>query len=172
MAKPKTIHTLESLTAKTTEEGDCRLWTGYRGNANTPMVYHDGKLIAVRKLVLQLHGVPIVGTYHGTSCGNPLCVEHSHIVQRTPKQHHKHMGKLVSRSASNAARIAKITKKKREQVGKITQDHAALIRLSDETGPVLAERYGVTKSLVNRIKAGRAWAVEFGNPFAGLGARA
>lgn len=135
------------------------------------MVYHDGALIAVRKLVLQLHGVPIVGAYHGTSCGNPLCVEHSHIVQRTPKQHHKHMGKLVSRSASNAARIAKITKTKRDG-GKITQDHAALIRLSDETGPVLAERYGVTKSLVNRIKAGKSWTKEFGNPFTGLGARA
>lgn len=167
MAKPKTIHTIESLMALTTEEGDCRLWDKYLGNG-VPMIFHDGKLIQVRKLMLMLQGIEVRTRYTSPSCNNPLCVEPSHIVQRTSKQQHSHMAKMVSASPSNHSRIIKITKARREQVGKITQEQAIEIRMSDESGPVLADRFGITRSMVNRIKRGQSWVQEFGNPFAGL----
>lgn len=167
MAKPKTIHTIESLMALTTEEGDCRLWDKYLGNG-VPMVYHDGRFIQVRKLILELQGVDVWARYTSPRCNNPLCVEPSHIIQRSPKQQHTHMAKRVSIAPSNQGRIIKITKARREQVGKITQAQAIEIRMSDESGPVLAERFGITRSMVNRIKRGKSWVQEFGNPFAGL----
>lgn len=167
MAKPKTIHTLESLYALTTEEGDCRLWDKYLGNG-VPMVYHDGKFIQVRKLILTLQGIDVWARYTASRCNNPLCVEFDHIIQRSAKQQHTHMGKRVAVSPSNHARIAKITLARRQQVGKINQAQAIEIRMSEESGPVLAERYGVTRTLISRIKRGKSWAQEFGNPFAGL----
>lgn len=167
MAKPKTIHTIESLMTLTTEEGDCRLWDKYLGNG-VPMIYHDGKFIQVRKLILLLNGANVLLKYTATRCNNPLCVEPSHIIQRTAKQQHTHMAKLVSGSPSNHSRIIKITKARREQVAKITQEQAIEIRMSDESGPVLAERFGITRSMVNRIKRGQSWAQEFGNPFSSL----
>lgn len=167
MAKPKTIHTIESLMTLTTEEGDCRLWDKYIGNG-VPMVYHDGKLIQVRKLMLMLQGIEVRTRYTAPTCNNPLCVDPSHIIQRTAKQQHTHMAKLVSGSPSNHSRIIKITKARREQVAKITQEQAIEIRMSDESGPVLADRFGITRSMVNRIKRGQSWVQEFGNPFAGL----
>ena len=167
MAKPKTIHTIESLMALTTEEGDCRLWDKYLGNG-VPMVFHDGKLIQVRKLLLLLQGIEVRTRYTAPTCNNPLCVEPSHIVQRTSKQQHAHMARQVSASPSNHSRIIKITKARREQVGKITQEQAIEIRMSDESGPVLAGRFGITRSMVNRIKRGQSWAQEFGNPFSSL----
>ena len=167
MAKPKTIHTIESLMALTTEEGNCRLWNKYLGNG-VPMIYHDGKFIQVRKLLLTLQGIEIRTRYTSPSCNNPLCVEPSHIVQRTEKQQHTHMARLVSQSPSNHMRLAKITKARRDLYAKLTQEQAIEIRMSIESGPVLAERYGVTRTLISRIKRGQTWAQQFGNPFAGL----
>lgn len=167
MAKPKTIHTIESLMALTTEEGDCRLWDKYLGNG-VPMVFHDGRFIQVRKLILELQGVDVWARYTSPRCNNPLCVEPSHIIQRSPKQQHTHMAKRVSLAPSNQGRIIKITKARRAAVGKITQDQAIEIRMSDESGPVLADRYGVTRTMISRIKRGESWAQEFGNPFSGL----
>lgn len=172
MSKTKTVYTLQTLLDRTTEEGDCRLWTGYAQNG-APMVFHDGKLIQVRKLVLILTGVTLRGQYTACRCGDPLCVAPAHIVQRTVKEHHTLMGLRVSQSSSNPARVAKITKARRGKLAKITQEQANEIRCSDESGPVLGARYGITKSQVRNIKIGRSWNVslDFGNPFAGLGAR-
>ena len=167
MTKPKTIHTIDSLMALTTEEGNCRLWNKYLGNG-TPMVYHDGKLIQVRKLLLTLQGIEVKTRYTATTCNNPLCVEPSHIVQRTSKQHCSHMAKALSNSPSNQSRIIKITKARRAQAAKITQEQAIEIRMSDESGQVLAERFGITRTRINSIKRGESWVQEFGNPFSGL----
>ena len=39
--------------------------------------------------------------------------------------------------------------------------------MSTESGPALADRYGVNRSLINRIKRGDAWK-DYTNPFGGL----
>jgi hypothetical protein len=50
---------------------------------------------------------------------------------------------------------------------KLSESKVQEIRLSDEPGPVLAERYGVSKSWINKIKRGEVWRV-LSSPFAGL----
>ncbi len=64
-------------------------------------------------------------------------------------------------------RSAKIAVAKRAQTGKITLDDARQIRTSDEPVKVLAERYGLSKDRIYRIRRGLAWR-EYSNPFAGL----
>jgi hypothetical protein len=50
---------------------------------------------------------------------------------------------------------------------KLSESNAQEIRLSEETGPVLAERFGVSRSWINKIKRGRAWRV-LSSPWQGL----
>jgi hypothetical protein len=50
---------------------------------------------------------------------------------------------------------------------KLSESKAQEIRLSDDSGPVLAERFGVSRGLINRIKRGRAWRV-LSSPWQGL----
>lgn len=50
-------------------------------------------------------------------------------------------------------------------------DKATEIRLRTEPAHVLAPIYGVDKSLIVRVRAGKAWRDLSSSPFAGLGAR-
>ena len=70
------------------------------------------------------------------------------------------------------ARTAKIAKTRRHSNvnKKLDIDKAREIRMSTESGPVLAARYGVNRSLISRIKRGTDWK-DYANPYAALGAR-
>lgn len=74
-------------------------------------------------------------------------------------------------SFSSRSRAAKIAAGKRSSgAAKLTLEQAREIRASEDTGPVLAERYGVNRSLIGSIRRGVAWR-DYSDPFAGLGAR-
>lgn len=157
-------HTIESLKARTVEEGDCWNWTGYLGN-KVPAVSHDGKMTSVRRLFRDLMGNPVKkGWFVLPKCGNSVCVNPDHSKLLSPKQFTQHMGKSAIGSLT---RRMKIQAYKQRTVGKLTWDKADEIRLSTEPSREVAARYGVDKSLVCRIRAGKAW-VRYNSPFAGL----
>lgn len=152
----------------TVEEADCILWTGATGSTGHPIYKPRGcGCTLVRRAVFALtkgelgYRVPI-----DTKCGERKCINPAHLFESTTQQVAKRAAKRGA--FSSATRGAKIAKAKRAK-GKLTIEIAREIRMSDESGPVLALRYGVDKSLINGIKAGRAWK-EYGNsnPFAGL----
>lgn len=164
----KTMHTMETLFAKTIEVGNCLEWQGYTANG-VPMICHAGKMVSVRKLMLDLQGVEVKkGAQMGCTCLSRNCVEPSHIVQRDKKQHAKHMS--LSPNRNETARIAKMTATSRKTRAKITIDQAREARASEEAHHVIAARFGVSRGIVTRIRAGTAWK-EHTSPFAGLGAR-
>jgi hypothetical protein len=166
--KPKTVQTMESLLNRTVEEGDCLLWTGYVGNM-VPQVSHGGNVVAVRRLMLKLLGKELrPGDHASTKCRNPLCVHPDHISHRNKQQHAAAMSKSSNRN--DFMRAAKVAASKRKN-SKLTMEQAREIRMSQESGPVLAARFGINKEWVNRIKRGDAWREYGGSPFAGLGAR-
>lgn len=165
--KPIAVQTIESMLARTEEDGECLVWTGYIGN-NVPQVSHGGKVVAVRRLLLELHGrVLKPGDHASPSCCNPSCVNPEHIVQRTAAQHSKVMHKAPRNQLTRGSKIATFARATRS---KLDIDKARAIRSSDESGPVLAERYGVNKSVIARIRNNIAWK-DYSSPFAGLGAR-
>jgi hypothetical protein len=166
--KPKQVQTLESLRARTVEEGECLIWQGYIGNA-VPQVSHGGKVVSVRRLILELSGKCVKPTdYAAPRCGNAACVCQEHVMIRTTAQHSRAMAKSPTRNED--LRAAKLAAVARQGRAKINIQQAREIRCSEESGTVLAERYGIDKGLVSRIRRGEAWR-EFSNPFAGLGAR-
>ena len=168
MSKPRTTHTLESLKARTIEEGDCWLWQGYIQN-NTPQVAHyiDGKkkMVSVRKLMRELDtGRPQPKGHYSNTCGQCDCVNPDHTLWRSELTHMRSMG----RGKGSVTKAAKL-REYRISAGKVKLDEskAQEIRLSDDSGPVLAERFGVSRGLINRIKNGRAWRV-LSSPWQGL----
>lgn len=168
MTRKLTTHTIDTLMARTTEVGDCMEWQGYSTN-NVPQVFHDGKIYAVRRLILLLSGKVLKpGDHASCRCGNRLCVKPEHIVHRNRTQHASAMGKSPVRK--ELQRSAKLADFAREHRAKLTMEIAREIRCSSESGQVLADRFGVHRSLVSRIRRGQMWR-DFSSPFAGLGAR-
>jgi hypothetical protein len=150
MAKPQKTHTLESLYEMTEECGDCRIWKGYYTVNGVPMVYQGGKMVSVRKLIMSFFQ-KATSKYYSCKCGTPGCVAKEHIDRRTEQQHMGAMNKNSLKSASNPSRRAKISAMKLAQ-GKLTPQTINEIIASNESGPVLAQKYGVTKTRISQVR--------------------
>jgi hypothetical protein len=123
-------------------------------------------MVSVRRLFRELITVqPQPDGFYSVSCGNVECVNPDHTIVRTEKQHFKAMAKKVSDSPVRALKLSQYHR----TVGKakLSESKAQEIRLSNESGPVLAERYGVNKSLISRVRRGEIWKC-LTNPFRGL----
>jgi hypothetical protein len=123
-------------------------------------------MVSVRRLLRELEtGRPQPNGHYSNTCGNPLCVNPDHTLWRGQDAHMRAMAKKRRVSDVTASKLRNY----RVDTGqaKLSESKAQEIRLSDETGQVLAERYGVSKSWINRIKRGEVWRV-LSSPFAGL----
>jgi len=154
------------LIERTEEFGDCHLWTGSTTDQGYPTYKPFGCNCAlVRRAMFQLNGgvlvprVPIV-----TTCGEKLCINPAHLKASTVSAVGKEAGNRGGWKSKT--RCAKIATAKRK-TGKLTMEIAREIRMSNETGPVLAARHGIHRSLVTKIRSGDAWK-DYSNPFAGL----
>lgn len=155
------------LIERTDEVADCHLWSGST-NSGLPTYKPANKpCTLVRRAMYQLAGgqlkrrVPI-----DDSCGERLCINPAHLHQSsTRKVGQKAAAKGAWRTKARAAKIA--SAKRTGPQSKITIEDARVIRLSDDTGPVLAARYGVNRAVINGIKAGTRWR-DYSSPFAGL----
>ena len=153
MAKPQTIHTVESLLARTVDVGECKEWLGYSNN-NNPRVYHEGRLQPTRKVLCKLNGQHIPpGFFVGTSCGNRKCVNPAHAVIRTPRQHAVIMAENVDHM--HPSRLLKLTEKAQVR-RKLTDEQLEEIRMTGTSRRILAEKFAVNPSLISRIRAGKA----------------
>jgi hypothetical protein len=164
---------LQTIQRRCQECGECWEW---RSDGKTdhhkrhPQIKVAGKVLLVRRVAYELvHGQIKDGLRIVPHCGNPRCINPAHQKAVTESQKGKAAG---ARGAfSNPARGRKIALHRRQADGvKLTLEQAQEIRASDESGPVLAQRYGVHKSRVNQIKRGMGWK-DYSNPFAALGSR-
>lgn len=159
--------TLEAIREKCIEEGDCWLWQGAM-DKGTPRAKVGGKMVYVRRLVLELKGKKIhTGMRATTTCGDERCVNPDHVVASTPSAINAAVARRTG-FARKAARRAKISAAKRKN-SHVTPEMVAEIRSSDGTGRAIAARLGLHASTVNDIRAHRTW-VDYSNPFFQLAA--
>lgn len=158
--------TLETLIARTQEEGQCMTWQGYFGNG-VPMVSNPEErgMISVRRLILQLTGKnPPDGGFIAPRCGNRQCVNPQHLQHRTQRQHMAHIASEGSKNEMlNELRKAKISKAKRQISDTVRQ---AIID-SPLIAALAAKKYGVSVSTVKKYRV-EAKTIKLGNVWAGL----
>lgn len=172
MTRAYTYHTPESLKDRTIECGDCWEWQGYLANKSVPQVCHGGKMASVRRLFADLLdlGYP-VGGYIVAKCENIKCVNPQHAKHYTSQKFSVYRAKCAANSVTgNLMRSIKIQAHKRATSAKLTQEQADEIRVSTRPSREEAKIYGVDKTVICRIRAGKSWVnlSAASNPFAGL----
>lgn len=157
---------IEKMQRHVTIEGDCWEWHGCM-QGSIPMMKHGSKVANVRRLVLIERGVPMTGFIATYTCGNPACVNPDHTGRSTRAR----MNRLIMadmNAATNTLRIKRIADVKRRTDAKLSLDDVSQIRASGDTHQDLATRFGISKSIIGRIKRGEMWKTFSASPFAGL----
>ena len=157
---------IEKIQCHVTLDGECWERHGCMQGA-VPMMKHDGKVANVRRLVLIERGVPMTGFIATYTCGNPKCVNPEHTARSTRTQMNRRIMSEMN-TATNTLRIKRIAEVKRRTDAKLSLDDVSQIRASDEKHEDLAARYGVSKSLIGRIRRGQMWKTFSASRFAGL----
>lgn len=165
MAAPPTLHTAESLRVRCVEEGECLIWQGYFAG-RTPMVYNITRMVSVRRLfTLLTRGAAKGGGYYVPTCGDDRCVDPKHTAWHSRSEHASKMAKNANASISaQQVRRAKVSNTRRS----ISVQAVMEIRNSDEPVRVLAAKYGISRTMIQRYKTGKSGVSLSLNPFAGL----
>jgi hypothetical protein len=132
-------------------QNGCWLWTGAdRGNGYGCLMI-DGVLTSAHRYSYELkhqRSVP-EGLFVCHKCDTRACVNPDHLFLGTPKinQHDK------LRKGRDAAPCGE-----NHHASVLTTSDVLAIRASEESGVILAAKYGVKPSTVTKIRKGKAWA--------------
>lgn len=134
-------------------DGDCWVWTGAKfakgyGNFRWSATRNVG---AHRAMWEVWHGPITDGLVVMHRCDNPPCCRPSHLQLGTQADNLDDMtqkGRRVSTPQLGEANGGG---------GKLTEEKVREIRLSPESPTALAERYGVSRVMIHRVRSRRAW---------------
>ncbi|MFA7291882.1 MAG: hypothetical protein WC023_06495 [Rhodocyclaceae bacterium] len=164
-----TVLDMRTIRNRCRECGECWEWISgatVEHNKRHPQVKHAGKVLLVRRVAYEIERGPIKpALFIVPHCGNPYCINPAH--QKAVTESQKGSAAAARGAFSNPARGRKIAEARRKTHAKLTMDQAVEIRHSNESGTVLAARFGINRSRVNQIRAGMGWK-DYSNPFAGL----
>lgn len=111
--------------------------------------FGKGVNLGAHRIAFQIYVGPIPkGLFVCHRCDNPSCVNPDHLFAGTPMQNTKDM---VAKGRQN------IAYGERQGTSKLTDEAVHAIRSSNELQRVLADRYGVTQSLISYVKSRKIW---------------
>lgn len=154
------------IEGRVVKNGDCLLWTGATIAGSRPYVTINHERIPVRRLMAKAKKIYQPGDVTPSSCGNPLCVHPEHAMSIPKTEHMQMLGRIGGKDPKRLVTI----KVRRHPLQKLEPPQIKEIRRSTEPAASLAQRFGVSKSLVSRVRRLEARQL-LHNPFAGLGAR-
>lgn len=154
---------MDRIGDRVVKDGACLLWTGGTVLGGRPYVTIDYKRVAVRKLMAEAKRIYKPGHVNPPSCGNPLCVNHRHVLSISKSEHMRMLGKIGGKDPKRLVTI----KIKPHPLKKLERCQIAEIFESQESAAALARRFGVSGSLVSRVRRLEGHHL-VSNPFAGL----
>ncbi|HAX23071.1 MAG TPA: hypothetical protein DCY64_22645 [Hydrogenophaga sp.] len=163
---------VESIYAQCTEEGDCMIWEGRVTSSGYPRIWVDGKNMMVRRLLVELKiGRPLArGEIAASKCKDQMCLCWSHAKAMTTAERRAETGADGGYSSHTKGLRISISHRKTAKL-EGGEASAAAIRMDSRASHVVGPDYGISASMVRKIRRGEAWkAIQ--SPFAGLGARA
>jgi hypothetical protein len=112
----------------------------------------DYRPVRASRVAFELYNGPITdGLFVCHTCDNSLCVNPDHLFLGTNGDNMRDcVAKGRLRPHAGARRSAELQ-------AKLNVDDVRAIRASIEPSPALALRYGVTGTLIRRVRSGKAW---------------
>ena len=129
-------------------ENGCWEWVGYFGSGGYGMMSRNGKNQRAHRISYEAYKGPIPkGMVIRHTCDNPACINPDHLI----------VGSQKDNVADREARNRRVVNGERVGTSKLTEKDALDIRASGESLEALASRYGIDRSNVWLIRAGKSW---------------
>lgn len=141
---------------------ECWPWQGHRSPQGYGAITIDGKARRTHRVAYEMHYQrPLGKLFACHTCDNPPCVNPAHLFAGTPADNVHDMmrkGRVVRPIRDNA----KVNYARGEAVtlAKLTADNVPIIRARREMGESygsIARDYGVDRTLIYQICAGKLW---------------
>lgn len=135
------------------EPAACWVWTGQMQKDGYGFISKDSQLTLAHRVSWELHNGPIpAGLCVCHHCDNRPCVNPSHLF----------LGTAADNAADKVAKgrcpkSAPGVQGELHGSAKLTADAVRAIRVSRESGTVLARRYGVSPEAIRLARLGRTW---------------
>ena len=132
-------------------ETGCWIWSGYKNQNGYGRVKLNGRQYAAHRLSYEAHvgDIPL-GMFICHKCDNPPCVNPDHLFCGTPRDN------AIDMTIKGRGQGPK-NKGGANGRAKLTIDQVNTIKSSSEWHHIIAERYGVSRSLISMIKNGYVW---------------
>ena len=125
----------------------CELWLGKKSDKGYGRTTYEGKFIAAHRFAVLASGRPIPpGLCALHKCDNPPCVREDHLFVGTYRDN------VTDQMAKDRKPIGE-----RHTLAKLTEENVREILTSPISGYVLAEKFGVSPSLVKQVRKGISW---------------
>lgn len=155
---------LEKIASKLIDgENGCRIWTGACGNRGYGAVWNGRSNVHVHRAIYQaFHGVKLrKDQFVCHSCDNPACANIDHLWLGTAKDNTADMDKkgrrVITEKLRDVLRL-KPAKGSSNNMSKLTDEQVDVILTSSDAPKHLAERFGVTRNHIYKIRNGVRWA--------------
>ena len=125
----------------------CRLWTGSLSEAGYAVLWWEGRLQRVSRLLLErkMGSIPD-GILACHSCDTPDCVEESHIFAGS---HQDNVDDCIAKGRNNRG--------ERHGNAKLTEADVIAIRSAVGSHSEVAAQFGVVQSAIYKIRTRRLW---------------
>lgn len=140
--------------SKTVRSGDCILWTGPKNQSGYGRFWVDGRQVCAHRWSWEQVNGPMPAHLQGMhSCDTPSCVNPDHITPGTALENRQDC------IAKGRARYRYVAAPYRPS--KVNEDIVREIRAMSLAGnfyKTIADRFGISPTLVGHIVRGKAWA--------------
>ena len=134
------------------ETPKCWEWTGYKNEKGYGVINLGGERMMAHRMAYELAGGTIpkgLSVLH--KCDNPSCVRPKHLFVGTRADNNADMDRKGRRRPPDMRGT-------RNHRATLTEADIRAIRASDESGPILGARYGITHNHVSGIRRRIYWA--------------